>query len=53
MPMLTRKEIVNQLKRLGIKEPSLVKICLADFENYMERNYGLKIVRTRKIKKKK
>lgn len=50
--MLTRREILDQLKRMGVKEPSLLKIYLKDFENYMQINYGLKIVTTRKTKKK-
>jgi hypothetical protein len=41
--MLTRREVIAQLKRMGITDPSLRKIYLQDFEEYMERNYGLKI----------
>jgi hypothetical protein len=51
--MLTRQEVIAQLKRIGIKEPSLRKNYLQDFEKYMERNYGLKIGQEEKIRLKK
>ena len=51
--MLTRQEVIAQLKRIGIKEPSLRKIYLQDFEKYMERNYGLKMGQAEKIPLKK
>ena len=51
--MLTRREVIAQLKRIGIKEPSLRKIYLQDFEKYMERNYGLKIGQEEQIRLKK
>jgi hypothetical protein len=41
--MLTRREVLAQLKRIGVKDPSLRKIYLLDFEKYMEMNYGMKI----------
>jgi hypothetical protein len=47
--MLTRREVIAQLKRIGITEPSLRKIYLQDFEKYMEINYGLKIGQTEKM----
>ena len=47
--MLTRREIIAQLKRIGVREPSLRKIYLRDFEKYMEINYGLKIEKEEKI----
>ena len=45
--MLTRREVLNELRRIGIKEPSLLKAYLEDFEHYMEISYGLKIATTR------
>ncbi len=47
--MLTRREVLAQLKRIGVKDPSLRKIYLQDFEKYMEINYGLKIGQEKKI----
>jgi hypothetical protein len=51
--MLTRREVIAQLKRIGIKDPSLGKFHLQDFEEYMKRNYGLKIGQEEKIRLKK
>jgi hypothetical protein len=48
--MLTRREILAQLKRIGIEDSSLRKIYLQDFEKYMEMNYGLKIGEEEKIR---
>ena len=44
--MLTRREVLDQLKRMGVKEPSQLKDYLRDFEKYMEINYGMKIMKT-------
>jgi len=43
--MLSRREILTQLKALGIKEQSLLKAYLRDFEQYMKKNYGLEIIK--------
>lgn len=43
--MLTRREVLIELQRIGIKKPSMLKLCLRDFENYMAKNYGLKILK--------
>jgi hypothetical protein len=51
--MLTRREVIAQLKRIGIKDPSLRKFHLQDFEKYMERNYEMKIGQEEKIRLKK
>jgi hypothetical protein len=48
--MLNRREILAQLKRIGVKEPALRKIYLRDFEKYMEINYGLKIGKEEKFR---
>ena len=37
--MLTRHEILSELRRIGVKEPSMLKTYLKDFEHYMEINY--------------
>jgi hypothetical protein len=38
--MLTRHEILRELRRIGVKEPSMLKAYLEDFEHYMEINHG-------------
>jgi hypothetical protein len=43
--MLSRREVLTQLKTLGIKEQSLLKAYLRDFEQYMRKNYGLEIIK--------
>jgi hypothetical protein len=48
--MLTRQEVIAQLKRIGITDPSLRKIYLQDFEKYMQINYGLKIGQEEKFR---
>jgi hypothetical protein len=48
--MLTRREVMAQLKRIDVKEPSLRKIFIRDFEKYMEINYGLKMGKAEKIR---
>ena len=45
--MLTRREVLDELGRIGIKEPSLIKEYLEDYERYLEINYGLRIASTR------
>jgi len=47
MTMLTQAEVLSALRRLGVKEPFLLKKYLEEFEHYMEINYGLKIATTR------
>jgi hypothetical protein len=46
--MLTRREVLMELKRLGVETPSLLKISLREFERYMGIHHGLKIVKTKK-----
>ncbi len=43
--MLSRREILIQLRRMGVKEQSLLKAYLRDFEQYMKMNYGLEIIK--------
>ena len=45
--MLTRDEVLSELRRIGVKEPSLLKKYLDDFEYYMRVIHGLKIATTR------
>jgi hypothetical protein len=42
--MLTEREILAELGRMGIKEPSLMEKSLKEFEEYMAENYGLKMI---------
>lgn len=41
--MLTRREVLNELRRIGIKEPSLLKKYLEEFEHHLGINYGSRI----------
>jgi hypothetical protein len=41
--MLTRREVLLQLKRVGVTEASQMKICLRDFEKYLVENHGVVI----------
>ena len=43
--MLTRREILMQLKRMGVKELSLLKQQCRDFESYATAHYGFEIVK--------
>jgi phage terminase small subunit len=45
--MLTRREVLNELRRIGVKDPALLKKYCDDFEHYMEINNGLKIATRR------
>jgi len=46
--MMTRRDVLDQLKRVGIKELSLLKRSCRDFENYMAVNYDYEILRKEK-----
>jgi len=48
--MLTRKEVLLQLKRIGANKQSYLKTYLRDFEKYMLQNYGLKLDKKKKRK---
>jgi hypothetical protein len=43
MAMMTRHDVLEQLKRVGVKDLSLLKKSCRDFENYMAVNYDYKI----------
>jgi hypothetical protein len=46
--MLTRSDVLKELRRIGVKEPGLLKAYLRDFENYMAFHYDLKIIKSKK-----
>ena len=49
--MLSRREILIQLRDMGVKQQSLLKEYLRDFERYMKENYGLEVVKKRRGEK--
>ncbi len=49
--MLTRREVLVQLKRMGVEKPSTLKTYLRDFEKYIFINYGLNVIRTKEQQK--
>ena len=48
--MLTRREVLIQLKTMGVKEVSLLKVYLRDIEKYMGTNYGIEIMKAKRQK---
>jgi hypothetical protein len=46
--MMTRREVLAELNRMGVTRLSLLKSYLRDFENYIGSYYDLQILRTRK-----
>jgi len=46
--MLTRREVLLQLKRVGVRETSQMKTHLRDFEKYMAENHGILVEGGRK-----
>jgi hypothetical protein len=46
--MLTEWEVLAELERIGISEPALVNSCLKEFEEYIEMNHGIKIIKKEK-----
>jgi hypothetical protein len=43
--MMTRRDVLNQLKRVGIHELSILKRDCREFENYMAIYYDYKILK--------
>jgi hypothetical protein len=41
--MLTTKEVLEELRRIGVKDRIALRAYLKDFENYMMTHYGLRI----------
>jgi hypothetical protein len=46
--MLTRREVLLQLKRVGVTQASQMKSHIRDFEKYMAENHGLQLEGRRK-----
>jgi len=42
--MLTAKEVLEELRRIGVKDRISLRAYLKDFENYMMTHYGVKIL---------
>ena len=49
--MLTKHEVLKELKRLGVKESLLLEFYLKDFERYLEFNHGLKLIEWKRPKR--
>jgi hypothetical protein len=45
--MLSRHEVLMVLRTMGVKEQSMLKADLRDYENYMKTNFGLEISKKR------
>ena len=48
--MLSRREVLIVLRTMGVKEPSMLKTDLRDYENYMKRNFGFEITKKRTLR---
>jgi len=46
--MLTRREILQELRRVGITKTSQLKACAKDFENYMAKNHEVFVSKTKR-----
>jgi len=46
--MLTRRDILMELRRMGVRKPSLLKNYLRDFEKYIGSHYSFEISKTKK-----
>ena len=46
--MLTRRDILTELKRMGVTKPSLLKDYLRDFERYIGTYYDFRISKVKK-----
>ncbi len=49
--MLTKDEVLTELKRLGVKETLRLELYLKDFEQYLESNHGLKLIDLKRPKR--
>jgi hypothetical protein len=49
--MITRKEVLKELGRLGLRDLSEIKRGCREYEDYMAAFYGLKIMKSVKAKK--
>jgi hypothetical protein len=48
--MLTRRDVLTELKRMGVNKPSLLKNYLRDFEKYIGTYYSFEVSKTKKNK---
>jgi hypothetical protein len=46
--MLTRRDILMELKRMGVRKQSLLKSYLRDFEKYIGAHYNFTVLKTKK-----
>ena len=46
--MLTRRDVLFELRKMGVKKPSLLKSYLRDFEKYIGNYYSFKVLKTKK-----
>jgi hypothetical protein len=46
--MLTRRDVLFELRKMGVKKPSLLKNYLRDFEKYIGNYYGFEVLKTKK-----
>lgn len=46
--MLTRRDVLFELRKMGVKKPSLLKSYLRDFERYIGNYYSFKVRKTKK-----
>ena len=47
-PMLTRRDVLTELKRMGVRKLSLLKSYSRDFEKYIGNHYSFEILKTKK-----
>jgi len=43
--MLSRREVLMVLRTMGVKEQSMLKADLRDYESYMKKNFGFEITK--------
>ena len=48
--ILTRREVLKQLNRIGLKKISELKINCREFEQYMAVNYDYEIVKNERLR---
>ena len=48
LTMLTRRDVLMELRRMGVRKPSLLKSYLRDFEKYIGNHYSFVITKTKK-----
>jgi len=46
--MLTRPDVLFELRKKGVKKPSLLKSYLRDFERYIANYYSFEVLKTKK-----